>query len=150
MLTVPIKYHTVLRPCPNTAIPISRWSGGEFCSPLVKDRPTSEYFNSELKFAWRFAGVQQINSSGGVLRDACGTPAILRSATRGNLGCNWQRKPTGSWTENRQSPMGRWRVTQRWSAGNLDRESHPTASGGSPADVPSEIAGSSLDHRSTR
>ena len=93
-----------------------------------------ERFNSQLKFARRSAGIQQINSLG-------------RSATRGNLGCNWRKK-------NPQAAKRRTAVLPRDARGGpsgdlpatyVDRESHLTASAGSPAGVLSEIAGSSLD-----
>ena len=57
---------------------------------LIRRRP--EHFNSQLNFAGWSADVTQINSSAGVPRGAAQSPAGLRSATRGNLGCNWRKK----------------------------------------------------------
>ena len=47
--------------------------------------------------------------------------------------------------EIRRSPSGRRTVTQGWSAGNLDMESHLTVTARPPAGVCCETAGSSLD-----
>ena len=51
-----------------------------------------EHFNSQLKFAGWSADVTQINSSAGAPWGAARSPAGRRSATGGNLGCNWRKK----------------------------------------------------------
>ena len=73
--------------CPNK----HSWSA----HPAVIGR-CPEHFNSQLKFAGWSADVTQINSLAGTPRGAAQSPASRRSATSGNLGCNW-RKKTHRW-----------------------------------------------------
>ena len=95
-------------------------------------------FNSQLKFARWSADVTQINSSAGVPWDAARLPAGLRSATRGNLGCNWQKKTHGR-------PHG----DQPFSVGTLDGDPgvicRQPRHGKSPNGIRWETAGLSLD-----
>ena len=82
----------------------------------------------------------QINSLAGVPRDTARSPAGLRLATRGNLGCNWQKKT-------HRRPHG----DQPFSIGTPDGDPgvicRQPRHGKSFNGVRWETAGSSLDHR---